>query len=168
MTLCSRQNCSLGGKKKQLFCYLDLSSLFIWFIHTFTLVTAQGNSEKGCTATGNDYSRRFLCLHPLGPLLLLQWKNLKEFFFNQGRKQKSLSLWMSWGHFSKGINERQYKGSFGPKGRFGMSSNLLRSFCFVFIYFLSILLVTIWKRSSFLATFLLLVSLCSFYIGRKF
>lgn len=30
-------------------------------------------------------SRRFLCLHPSGPLLLFLWKNLKEFF--QSRKE---------------------------------------------------------------------------------
>lgn len=39
---------------RNLFCSLDLYSLFIWLIHIFALVAAQGDSEKGCAATGNN------------------------------------------------------------------------------------------------------------------
>ena len=80
----------LGEEEKQnkqnktVFYYLDLSSLFIWFIHIFTLVTAQGNSEK--TASGNHGSKGVSCACILwGHSCCCCERILKHFF--QSRKE---------------------------------------------------------------------------------
>lgn len=151
MTLCSRQNLFLERKKiKTVFCYLDLSSLFIWFIHRFTLVTARGNSEKSCPATGNHRSEGVSCACILwGPLLLLLWKNLKEFLSIKERSKRSQAC--EWAEdISPKESVKHHEGSFGLKGHPGIknriSSNLLRTFCF--IYFLSVLFVIIWSKKK--------------------
>lgn len=152
MTLCSRQNYALGGeKKKKKLCsvirtYLPYS--FDSFIHSFWW-QLQATQKRVALPLATIKAKSFPVPPSFGATPAVAVKELKRiFFFSQGRKQKILSLWMSRGQFCKRINERQYTGSFGSEGHFGMSSDLLGSFCFIFIYFLSILFVTLWGEGE--------------------
>ena len=116
MTLCSRQNCSLGGEKKKL-----CSVIWIYLPYSFdsficSLWWQLKATLKRAVLPLATIKIKTLPVPPsFGATPAAALKEFKRifFFFSQGRKQKILSLWMSWGHSSKEINETQYKGSFG-------------------------------------------------------
>lgn len=137
MTLCSRQNCSLG-KKKTVFCYLDLSSLFIWFIHIFTLVTAQGHSEKAVQPLATIKVKAFPVPASFGATPAVTVKEFKRIFsIKEGSKRSQACEWAE--DISPKESMKDNKGSFGPKGHPGIknriSSNLLWTFCSISFYF---------------------------------
>lgn len=115
---------------------------------------SSGQLRKGLCCHGQQLKqRRFLWLHPLGPLLLLQWKELKGIFFNQGRKQKIRSEW------AEDISQRnQWKTAKGhlalrkflkfkkTKTKTRIFSNPLWNFCCIFSYVLSVLFGIIFKK----------------------
>lgn len=108
----------LSEKGENVFSDLDGSALFIGSIHTFA---QWQHLEWGCPASHN-WNKDISCACSSGAAPAAA----KNFYFNQGRKQRILGLWMRNLILQK--NGWQTWGSFGPKREKNtISGNLLGS-----------------------------------------
>lgn len=133
----------LGGKKKKLdsviWTYLPYS--FDSFIHSHWW-QLKATQKRSVLATIK--LKTFPVPPSFGVTPAVALKEFKRIFFQSRKEAKDSKPVNEWSTFLQRNQWKTIKGSLGPKGHSGMSSNLPRSFCFIFIYFLSALFVTIW------------------------
>lgn len=109
MTLCSKQTGSVGEGRKCVLWFGWLCPIH-WFHSYVHSVTAQSHLEWGCPASHN-WNKDISCACSSGAAPAAA----KNFYFNQGRKQRILGLWMrNW--FSKRMGGR-HEGHLAPRER---------------------------------------------------